>query len=101
MEPPRSCSQDITPALVLNTGLNISNRPVAVTPQTPGSVSQLATIAALQQNLVSQLKQAGVPIPSNLVSAVNTLSARQSASLSQQRAIVEQPKKSEFESEGD
>ena len=37
MEPPRSCSQDITPALVLNTGLNISNRPVTVTPQTPGS----------------------------------------------------------------
>ena len=93
MEPPRNCSQDITPALVLNTGLNISNRPVTVTPQTPGSASQLATIAALQQNLVSQLKQAGVPIPSNLVSAVNTLSARQSASLSQQRAIVEQPKK--------
>ena len=93
MEPPRSCSQDITPALVLNTGLNISDRPVTVTPQTPGSASQLATIAALQQNLVSQLKQAGVPIPSNLVSAVNTLSARQSASLNQQRAIVEQPKK--------
>lgn len=97
MEPPQSSSQDITPstALVLNTGLNISNRPVTVTPQIPGSASQLATIAALQQNLVSQLKQAGVSIPSNLVSAINqrsTLSARQSASLSQQRA-TEQPKK--------
>ena len=62
----------------VNTGLNISNRPVTVTPQIPGLASQLATIAALQQNLVSQFKQAGVSIPSNLVSAIkSTVGARE------------------------
>ena len=70
MEPPQSSSQDITPstALVLNTGLNISNRPITVMPRL---TSQLTVIAALQQNLVSQLKQARVSISSNFVLAVN------------------------------
>ena len=98
MEPPRSSSssQDSNPStsLVLNTGVNISNRPVTVTPQLPGSASQLATIAALQQSLTNQLKQAGVSIPANFLSTINqqsVLSSRQSAPLTQQRA--EQPKK--------
>ena len=98
MELLQSSAQDITPStlLVLNTGLNISNtnRPVTVTSQMPGSASQLATIATLQQNLVSQLKQAGVFIPLNLLSAINqpsTLLAQQNAHSSQQRSL-EQPK---------
>ena len=95
MEPPQSSSssQDSNPStlLVLNTGVNISNRPVTVMPQLPGSASQLATIAALQQ---SQLKQAGVSIPAKFLSTINqrsVLSSRQSAPLTQQTA--EQPKK--------
>lgn len=93
MEPPRSSSPNIAPSsstsLVLNTGLNISNSNRPAVTVTPGGSAQLATIAALQQNLVSQLRQAGVTILSNLLSAVNqpsTLSARQSASSSQQKA---------------
>ena len=102
MERPRSGLQNIAPStptpLVLNTGLNISssNRPaVTVTPIPGGSAELATTVAALQQNIVSQLRQAGVTIPSNILSSVNqpsTLSARQGASSNQQKA-PEQPKK--------
>ena len=69
---PQSSSQVPSTSLLVNTGVNISNRPITVAPQISGSApvqSSLATIAALQQRLSNQLKQAGVAIPPNLLSA--------------------------------
>ena len=99
--PARNPGQDSGNAtsLVLNNGVSniISNRPVTVT--TPGSTSQLATIAALQQSIASQLTQAGVSIPPNLLPLVTRQSAPPQVrppSNSQRRVSGAEPQKANF-----